>query len=203
MVDADCAFDGNLSGVSCKDNRCVEDPCVVDNDCLIGGFLRLQKCASHADCGFDVCVDAGDGVGRCASAPDNVPCDILSEDAQEAMFPPIEGGAPVTVCIFPEYACKDGACFDPCEIDDDCPFKFEPTCDVNTGLCVCNSDADCQSVPEFQMPVCLAGKCGCGSDADCAGQHNVDRCYEGTCGCSSEATCTSIPHYDNTVFVCE
>lgn len=203
MVDADCAFEGYQTGASCKDNRCVQDPCMGDNDCLVNGFLNLKKCATQADCGGDLCVDIGDGVGRCASNPAEVPCDILSEDAQEAMYPPIEGGAPVTVCTFPEYGCKDGACFDPCETDDDCPFTHEPTCDVNTGLCMCNSDADCQSVPEFQRPVCIAGQCGCGGDADCAGKDNVDRCYEGTCGCSSKAACTTTPLYDGTIFVCE
>lgn len=203
MVDADCAYDGDQTGVSCKDNRCVEDPCVGDNDCLFNGFLSLKKCAAQADCEFSVCVDAGDGVGRCAFTPDEEPCDILSKDAQEAMYPPIEGGAPVIVCILPEYGCKDGACFNPCENDDDCFFTSEPTCDVNTGLCICNSDADCQSVPEFQTPVCIAGNCGCGSDVDCAGKDDVDRCYEGTCGCSSKAACTTTPRYDGTMYVCE
>ncbi|MBL9102529.1 MAG: hypothetical protein JNL82_16325 [Myxococcales bacterium] len=204
MVDADCAFEGENSGTTCKDNRCVEDPCVGGNDCLfVGGIARNKKCAAQADCEFSVCVDAGDGVGRCASTPDEVPCDILDGEAKEAMYPPIEGGAPVTVCTFPEYMCTQGACFNPCETDDDCFFKHEPTCDVSTGLCRCNSDAECQSIPEFQMPVCYSGKCGCGSDVDCEGRDNVDRCYEGVCGCSSKAACTTEPLYDGTMYVCE
>lgn len=203
MVDADCAFEGDQTGVSCKDNRCVEDPCIVDLDCLLNGFFRLPKCATQADCELEVCVDAGDGVGRCALSPDDVSCEVLDNDAQEAMYPPIEGGAPIAVCVFPEYGCKDGACFDPCESDDDCFFDSEPTCDVSTGLCICTSDANCQSVPEFQSPVCIAGKCGCGGDADCVGRDNVDRCYEGTCGCSSKAACTTSTLYDGTMFVCE
>jgi hypothetical protein len=196
MVDADCAILGDNTDLSCKDNRCVVDPCIVDNDCLFNPFGPFGECAAQADCELGVCIDAGDGVGRCASTLDEELCD------DQAMYPPIEGGAPVTVCIFTGLVCKDGACFDPCEKDDDCAFGLEPTCDVNTGLCICNSDAECQSEPDRHTPVCIAGKCGCGGDADCAGKENVDRCFEGTCGCSSKAVCT-ITLYDGTVPVCE
>lgn len=98
--------------------------------------------------------------------------------------------------------CKDGSCFNPCESDDDCSFKHEPICDVNTGLCVCSSDADCQAEPSFNVPICIDGQCGCASDADCVGD-SVDRCYEGTCGCSLSAVCTDFKLHEGTTKACE
>ncbi|MEZ4449135.1 MAG: hypothetical protein R3B09_06620 [Nannocystaceae bacterium] len=204
MVDADCAIDGDESVVSCKDNRCVyDDRCVIDQDCLFGGPVALRKCASQADCVASVCVDVGGGIGYCAlTADDPAFCEIVAEKSMVAMYPPIEGGAAVPVCTFPEFVCKDGECFDPCESDDDCFFRIHPTCDVNTGMCICTSDANCKSDPQFNKSVCIAGECGCGSDADCQGD-DFDRCYEGRCGCSSVAACASPPLHDGTIVVCE
>ena len=200
-VDADCAISGDNSGLSCKDNRCVDDPCLADQDCLFNGVFLLRKCAAQADCEMSVCVDAGDGVGRCAEVADGSQnCQGLG--GSEAIYPPIEGGAPVAVCVFPEYVCRDGECDNPCESDDDCFLIIQPTCDVGTGECICKSDADCQAVPGSDRPLCIAGRCGCASDTDCVGG-DTDRCYDGRCGCSSEAACTFSALFDGTTVVCE
>ncbi len=197
MVDADCALSGDNSQYSCKDNRCVSNPCLGDLDCLFNGPFRWNKCAAQADCEMSVCVDGGDGVGRCAEAADGPEsCKPFSE----AMYPPIEGGAPVAVCVFPEYVCRDGMCDNPCESDDDCNLIIQPTCDVGTGECICTTDADCLLVSPTAL--CIAGRCGCGSDMDCL-ETDSDRCYNGRCGCSSKAACMDPPQFDGTTVVCE
>jgi len=181
-------------------------------------------CTDQAGCPGQVCIDVG-GEGRCATAPsDVVPCSLLMQD--EAMYPPIEGGAPITVCAQLDYKCTDGQCTNPCESDSECVVPGYTQCNLDTGACGCADDAGCMAVNP-NTPKCTdAGFCGCAEDANCAGTPNTpvctdsgfcgcsedancvaamtgDTCYNGSCGCSDTTACPATTTFGGTMFVCE
>ncbi len=200
-VDADCQINGHPFFYACKDGVCAPTGCVTAADCVVSETYWYKECAAQADCTDATCIDIGGGVGRCARTPADL-MNCADFGYEEAMYPPIEGGEPVVVCAELDYECRDGACFDPCETDDDCFLILMPQCDKTTGECVCTSDADCENGFLLGVSVCLDGRCGCASDGDCAGVE-LDRCYEGTCGCSSTAACPPDKQFDGTTIVCQ
>lgn len=200
-VDTDCQIGGDNFFHECKDGVCATTGCVTAADCVVSESLWNEECAAQADCTDATCIDIGGGVGRCAPTPaDLMGCADFGYE--EAMYPPIEGGEQVVVCAQLDYECRDGACFNPCETDDDCFLILMPRCDKATGMCVCTSDADCAPGFVFGVSVCLDGRCGCASDTDCA-ELDLDRCYEGTCGCSSTAACPPDKVFDGSTIVCQ
>ena len=200
-VDTDCQIEGDKFFHECKDGVCVPTGCVTAADCVVSETYWNKECAAQADCTDATCIDIGGGAGRCAQTPADL-MNCADFGYEEAMYPPIEGGEPVVVCAELDYECRNGACFNPCETDDDCFLILMPQCDKATGRCVCTSDADCESGFLLGVSVCLDGRCGCASDADCGGV-DLDRCYEGTCGCSSTAACPPDKAFDGTTIVCQ
>jgi hypothetical protein len=104
--------------------------------------------------------------------------------------------------------CRDGSCYNPCGSDDDCSTwasSGRPTCNLDTGECVCSEDAHCADVLYVSVCNTETGKCECANDADCteADTVNTDVCVEGRCGCSSDTVCTADTNYDATTWICE
>lgn len=199
-----CRIDGGITVFLCIDELCQLPVCTGDELChqLAAGWV--EHCSDDAQCtsfGF-VCIDPGDGDGRCAPLETRrVAC------ADLGLVPlsrtPIAGGDNVTVCGDETSTCVDNHCFNPCKSDLECPPQLgQPHCDLESGLCTCSDDGECQASGQPGLVACLAGTCGCQVDDDCAGGQNVDTCVDGACGCSSTAVCT-VPVFDNVVPVCQ
>lgn len=202
MNDGDCTVSGVDSGFVCERGRCVGsgDGCSGDDECVAQLSGWVVVCESQIECPGQVCVDIGGGEGRCATAPsDVVPCETLLQE--EAEYPPIEGGEPLTVCAQTAAECRDGACRLACTSDAACVSPSAPVCDVESGDCVCATDAHCEGVPGAS--VCVEGRCQCSGDADCEDVDNGDVCSDGACGCSSVRACGGDPVFDGTEQVCE
>lgn len=203
-ADADCEVMGAAHGFTCSDGRCreVAGSCAADLDCRVEYSGWSVGCGAQQDCPGQVCIDIGGGVGRCATAPtDFLKCETLK--LSEITMPPIEGGAPLSVCAELDYACRDERCVDPCESDADCVGVLgHPRCEVGSGVCRCAGDDDCEGARVDGWSACHDGVCGCTSDADCRGV-NTDVCAgSGSCGCTSAAVCTG-KMFDGTMSVCE
>lgn len=202
QVDADCSLEGENDGFTCHESKCVLNLCTDDMTCVVMNSFWSYDCATQADCDadqFHVCIDISGGVGRCAIASsDEFMCSgFLST---EWMFPLIEGGAPITVCVTLAYTCDlaDGQCKYLCHDDSLCAQNSaHPICDADTGLCVCTTDSQCQESGAPGWNACHDGVCGCASDADCAGfQHPaLSVCHAGVCGCAVDADCVG-PNWD-------
>ena len=121
----------------------------------------------------------------------------------ELKLPAIEGGAEVVVCANTEFVCRDSACTNPCEDVASCAMTpGHPTCDIDTGACVCSTDEDCLKSELKGLSACIDGACGCVVDADCPEVGDADVCgADGRCGCSSAAACT-LKKFDGTLAVC-
>lgn len=224
--DSDCTIEGSALGYVCKHSRCEPGPCTSDAQCFALSTSWTEPCKSQADCRGEPCVDIGGGDGRCASAPSALfPCSATLADV-EVLLPPIEGGAPVTVCAATERTCtvETGVCEARCSGDADCLYLYAPICDLDARRCGCATDADCQAHDRPDFGSCNAGSCGCSSDADCRqsvlGTHcgstgrcgcasdtdcpdvdGRDTCYDGLCGCASATACTA--RFDGTNLACE
>ncbi len=202
-ADSDCTLGGMDIGFTCIDGACGLPPCVDDLGCqtLLGGWS--EPCMATAECfAGSACIDIGGGQGRCASRSGrNFKCTDVG--LVELMKPALEGGALLAVCGNIDATCNDGACFDPCASDMDCPAEQgTPHCQPDTGECTCASDDECEATLQPGLSACLDGRCGCSEDAECAGGTNVDACVAGSCGCSSTAACTD-PIFDNATQLCE
>lgn len=225
-ADADCKVGGTDLGFTCVDSTCTPPGCESDGQCQ-AMFSGWTPCAAQADCMMGtLCIDAGSDTGYCAYTPsDIIMCSTLLQS--EVMYPPIEGGDPMTVCASTGFACdaETKSCVSHCSSDADCMDASMPVCNMGTGACECGSNEDCLSGGIAGQTTCTDGVCGCGSDADCvgnpggskcaslgfcgcasdqecAGKPNADTCYDGACGCSSDMNCT-MPLFDNTQSVCK
>lgn len=171
----DCQAPGGTDiGFICDGSTCVpaEEPdlCESDDECvpLFSGWVTPctmggGECAAT----MQVCVDLGDGSGACATAPSEfVTCDLLMQEEVERTN--LDDGMPATVCANTNAACnEEGFCYLPCVDDTTCG---ELVCNVETGFCECNDDADCG-----EGGTCDAGVCsvpGCMDDADCMNPFN-------------------------------
>ncbi|MEZ4454069.1 MAG: hypothetical protein R3B09_31735 [Nannocystaceae bacterium] len=204
--DADCLLDGVDMDYKCVNNFCQTDSssstCSADDECiaLLSGWVT--PCEDDNGCPGQVCVDVG-GVGRCATEPsDLVMCDLFGFDEVDGNKYP--GGEAVVVCANAGAKCGDsGLCYDPCTSDDDCA-SLGPAfqhCDVNSGVCGCESDNECEGA--INASVCVDHTCQCASDADCTAVPYADTCYQGFCGCSGDAACGSYtPVFDGTMVGC-
>lgn len=185
----------------CEEHRCVVQPeCSEDLECWAVYSGWNADCWDQQDCPGQACIDIGDEQGKCAVAPsDFFMCETLMQ--HEVLMPPIEGGAPVTVCGATDYTCNAaGLCERPCRSDDDCELADgTPICNTDTGVCHCSSDEDCLNSGVPGYAICRDGTCGCGEDADCAGKG--DACLDGLCTCSASDTCN--PQHDGTTPVCQ
>ncbi|MEZ4452846.1 MAG: hypothetical protein R3B09_25515 [Nannocystaceae bacterium] len=200
--DDDCTINGADLGFTCQDGRCAGESsgCAGDDECVAQYSGWAIECGSQMECPGQVCIDIGGGDGRCATAPSDIlSCDTLL--LEEAMYPPIEGGEPLTVCAQTAAQCSDGACRLNCTSDASCLSPSAPVCNTNTGDCECATDDHCADVPGAS--VCVEGQCRCASDADCEDVDNGDVCQDGACGCSSVRACGGDPAFDGTMLVCE
>jgi hypothetical protein len=171
----DClAAGGTDIGFICDGSLCVpaEEPdlCESDDECvpLFSGWVTPctmggGECAAT----MQVCVDLGDGSGACATPPSEfLTCDLLMQAEVERTN--LDDGSMVTVCANTNAACGDqGFCYLPCVDDTTCG---ELVCNVETGVCECDDDADCG-----EGGTCDAGVCsvpGCMDDADCMNPFN-------------------------------
>ncbi len=170
---ADC---GDAAQFDCTNNRCVYNGarCAVDDDCVAVSSGWVMQCQSDADCQGLVCVDTGDATaGRCANdATGPVSCELLMQS--EFATTKFDDASAVTVCAITGAKCEDQTCFVPCTEDGDC---FGLTCDVSSGHCVCENDAQCPG-------------------------NGADKCYDGACGCAAEASCDALEIQDRSYF-CE
>lgn len=188
MVDGDCVVDGEDIGATCERGRCSVAPgaCGETETC----WARLSgwtiPCSVQADCPLKkVCVDVGDGVGRCA----DVPIDILvcmHLDKEDATLPAIEGDGKLLVCVDKHSICSDGTCVDHCETDADCEIPGHPRC--LDGVCTCSGDDDCAAsgIP-FASACSPTGACGCATDDECRAAGHGDTCLAGTCTCGARS----------------
>ena len=224
-ADGDCALKGTDIVYKCTDGRCVGG-CADDIACVELFSQWIMDCASQGECPEQVCIDIGGGVGKCATEPsDFVMCETFMQE--EVMFPPIEGGEPLTVCANTSYECKDGNCINPCESDQECTLiPGQSQCNLDTGACTCADDAGCMAANPMTPKCTDAGFCGCAEDANCAGSPNTpvctdsgfcgcaedanctaamtgDTCYNGSCGCSDASACPAVTTFDGTMYVCE
>lgn len=203
-ADADCTATGTNIGFTCQGGRCVGDSsdCTDSDECRViySGWVTL--CDAQQDCPGQVCIAIGGGEGRCATVPsDLLMCELLEQS--EVTMPAIEGDGDLVVCANTSYTCKDAICQNPCEDDLSCSsMPGHPRCDVDTGVCGCKTDVQCQTSGVPGWTRCNAGTCGCGVDTDCVGSFNADVCQDGFCGCSSITACT-VQTFDGTTPVCE
>jgi hypothetical protein len=203
-ADADCTINGADAGLKCEDGRCTGSAggCTQDQECVAQFSGWAMACTGQDGCPGQVCIDIGGGEGRCASPPnDFLKCEDIG--MAEIMMPVIEGGMEVAVCGNTDYECRDGACVNPCESDDECAnIPGLPKCNVATGQCECSSDDDCTASGVDGLSVCKTTFCGCGSDEDCGSSPNADVCNDGVCGCSGDAACTTKV-FDGTSIACK
>lgn len=167
-ADEDCLAAGLDIGLICTDSQCLPaeppDLCESDEECipLFSGWVTPctmggGECAAT----MQVCIDLGDGTGACATAPSEfVTCDLLMQAEVEQTN--LDDGMPVTVCANTSATChEEGYCYVPCVDDTTCGALV---CNVDTGVCECDSDDDCGE------GTCDAGVCtvpGCTSDEEC------------------------------------
>lgn len=205
--DADCLVGGMDQGYVCVDSYCTGESsgCSDDNYCVafLSGWTQGTPCSpggGECDAAMQVCLDLGpDGV-RCAVAPSQfITCDQLQMD--EIPMTDADGN-PAIVCGRSEAACHpDGYCHLPCAGDQDCLSASYPICNVQTGLCECGTDADCQTIGQEQFSACNGGLCGCGEDQQCVDAGTGDVCTQaGFCGCSADAACVGVDSpFDSTL----
>lgn len=208
--DPDCLIGGQDAGYSCQGGRCLGESsgCTTDPECLAlfaGWTIDCTNGGGECDGMGQVCIDIGGGVGKCAvPPPGGMTCADLSMAALQ--MPAIDGSGDLTVCVaagIEDAECREGVCFNPCAADADCQYyPGTPTCDTNTGVCICTQDPDCAGVANVSVCDTDTGRCICAGDADCTGA-NVDTCYDGICGCSVVDVCTADRSFDGTSWVCE
>lgn len=168
-ADADCTIGGADIGFTCQGGSCAGeagDACTENAECVATLSGWVVPCAAAADCPGQVCVDVGGGEGACATEPsDFFMCDSVP-GFSELMVDDIDGNA-VTVCGNGNAECQDGACFSPCQSDDDC-FAGALTCNAD-GTCGCSSDDQCAAIPMAGLDTCEGGSCiaTCAADRDC------------------------------------
>ncbi|RLB53424.1 MAG: hypothetical protein DRJ42_12025 [Deltaproteobacteria bacterium] len=173
VADGDCTLSGMELDHSCVDGRCLY-ACATGNDCIPFASGWTDRCAAISDCPGGArrnwaCIDLG-GEGRCATDADLRNCADLGR--VEVPATRIDGGS-VMVCGVTTWGCRAGGCRRPvpdpgapCEADDECPEQF--VCDLPTGNCLCDDDADCVGSPE-DGHACVEGRCTCLDAAMCGG----------------------------------
>jgi hypothetical protein len=211
-VDADCEslFSTEEYHCNAETQRCegFASPCRGGDECIPGASQWLWSCSSDHDCYFfddDVCVSIA-GVGRCArlapspNAPDGG-CVFPVPDAIE--LPRLGAAGKVLVCSDRSQQCRASICVIACKAEDDC--YSDPNgavCNVQTGVCGCESDQDCR-VPGVSRCDTTRHRCECADDTDCEDVPNTDKCIAGHCGCDSTAACTAERLFSGTRYVCE
>jgi hypothetical protein len=206
MSDTDCWQMGYEVGLSCVDSLCTPDTpypplCTDDQGCIAWHSVWTTACtAGGGECEpfGRVCLD----IGFCGILPSVTPCaELWMEELQTTDI----DGNPVVVCWEPDATClDDGLCFVPCESDGEClDNPSHSTCNLETGICQCGSDADC-AINQPPRSVCNAGTCGCGEDQHCIDGNIGDVCMSnGQCGCSNDMACDGISNYfDGGALVC-
>jgi len=208
--DDDCLIGAMDQGQVCIDSTCtstVDASCTTDQECVefLSGWSQGAPCTpggGECEASMQICLDI-DGQGHCALAPsDFLECADAGFD--EIPTTDIEGNM-VVVCGRADAACHpDAYCYLPCLSDGDCASAAYPACNVDTGLCECSSDADCQTIGSSQFGTCNDGTCGCASDEDCLAAGVGDVCNPlGACGCTDDAACSGVESpYDGGVVEC-
>ena len=196
--DDDCLLPGNDTSNKCNPTtKLCEDPaatCETHQDCFAKLTPWFPGCTSNGDC-FDseACVNVK-GTGYCATLPD---AEFGCDPFLAGTFTLFEGGE-VQVCGSADVRCIAGACTFGCDAAG-CQSQDE-TCDVASGVCSCETGADCET------GVCSGGHCTeCATSDDCAATADdtgLDTCVDGKCGCSGTDTCVAGA-FDNAPAVCK
>lgn len=168
--DGDCTIAGTDAGLICQDSVCVNgNPCTDDTACVaqLSGwsFSPCTMGGGECDATMQVCVDLGDGTGGCATPPSEfVTCDVLMQS--EVMQTSLDDGSEVTVCGNTSGVCDTdtGYCSIPCVDDTTCGTSV---CNVETGVCQCDSDDDCGEEGTCNVADGTCSVPGCMEDADC------------------------------------
>lgn len=198
MFDSDCNLGGAINDYTCVDGECTPPTCESDEECVVlaSGWLLGPPCTpGGGECDpFEtskICLDVL-GEGHCVSAPSDF-FECAEQFEVEIQTVDIDGN-PVVVCGKDNAMC-DGVCKSPCLSDDYCFFDSSPICNVDTGLCGCGSDADCQTLDSPAFAVCTPdGRCGCTDDQQCIDEDRGDVCTSaGICGCTNDMACREDP----------
>lgn len=209
MLDADCFVSGIDAGLQCVDGDCQLPPCTTDEACVADlsgwtfGFPLCTPGGGECEPYQRICLDVF-GEGHCVMGPtDLLSCaDTFSFEVETIDI----DGNPVVVCGKPDAICHDdGYCTSPCSSDDECLLDFSPICDVQTGRCVCGTDADCENAGTPAAAACMPeGFCGCTDDQQCIDAERGDVCNpDGRCGCTSDMACANIPFsQDGGMMIC-
>jgi len=194
-----CDEDGDcLQGYRCTEHRCWLDgslDCINDTDCVAVHSGWVTPCDGADHCPDQACITFGVR-GRCATRADIIPCETLDLDTVDRREH--GGGALVQICAkLGAYCGFDGKCAQkPCETDEDCIAAAYPSCNLDTGRCVCTPTSCTYNASE-----CIAGTCRCTRDEDCSGGPH-DACIDGVCGCSSVDVCPADTVHLHTTPIC-
>lgn len=139
---------GGVARLSCRVDRCEEQPCERSSSCPAGaacvsGFCQAPECLTNLDC-----AQAG---GSCFEGDCR---QDLCEDKTQCTQAQVCSGTPLT-CKAPPALCLNDA---------DCPG--DTRCQINTQRCVevCQQDADCSADQHCDINLCrqrCAGEQGC------------------------------------------
>ncbi len=205
-VDDDCFINGADQGLNCNNGYCQgesQGSCSEDQECrdLFSGWSAGDACAAQDECApTQGCMNLN-GEGHCVYVPTEfLQCETIKQEEVEVQA--IEGGMMIACGNTSALCTEDKYCIDGCKSDADCLAPAYPVCNMQTKLCECGVDSDCDNQPGTS--VCDAGICRCGNDSDCAELDNADVCTEGACGCSELSVCSDYtPIFDGTEVACK
>lgn len=191
-ITADCAVEFSTTPKVCDQvsHRCVDslESCETNNNCVPWMSLWYTSCTTQADCDdFSACVN-WEGKGYCASLDEGF---CTSPPWGEPTTLPEFGEADpqqINVCFATGARCNAGKCIAGCadpflgSCDDD-----GDTCNEVTGLCECETGAECPS------GACDNAHCvECVTSEHCSGNAEGNKtCVDGKCRCGSAETCTN------------
>lgn len=184
--------------------KACEDPtkvCETQDNCVPSGSYWFMNCESDAECFEGEACVSWEGVGWCASLPTDDVCFLAG--APEPL-PRLGAQGTIDVCVAHSWLCGEQGgkveCFPGCSEEEGCGSGNGDTCNLETGLCECETGAECAG------KACIDGRCAqCATNQDCAvtaGATGADICVDGQCGCSGANKCPVVP-FKGATAVCE